>query len=53
MVWIFDPDAKSVEVYVSGQPVKVLQGDAALDGGDLLPGFQVKVADVFPEENTA
>ncbi len=30
---------KLIEVYVPGQPVKLVGVDDTLDGGDVLPGF--------------
>lgn len=49
VVWVLDPEAKVAEIYVQGQPVRILSGDDVLEGGDILPGFQVKLTDVFPE----
>ena len=46
-VWIVDPRSKSITVYVAGGTVTTLAADAILDGGDILPGFQCPVADVF------
>jgi Uma2 family endonuclease len=48
-VWIVNPDSKMVEVYGPGQPVRIIGLDGTLDGGDLLPGFELAVKDIFPE----
>lgn len=48
MMWVVDPDAKQVEVYVPGQPVRTLTVKDTLDGGDLLPGFTLAVKTIFP-----
>jgi Uma2 family endonuclease len=49
MVWLVDPEARRVEVYAPGQPVKVLGIGDTLDGGTVLPGFALPVKDIFPE----
>lgn len=46
-VWVVDPEEKTVEVYVPGQPVKVFDENATLDGGDVLPGFSLPVKKIF------
>jgi Uma2 family endonuclease len=48
-VWVVDPKAKTVEVYVPGQPVTPLTVDDTLDGGDILPGFKLPLKDIFPD----
>jgi Uma2 family endonuclease len=50
VVWLFVPEVKHVEVYVPGQPVKIVGIDGTLDGGDVLPGFILAVKDIFPDE---
>ena len=47
LIWIVDPAIQSVTVYRSLQDVKVLTPDQELDGGDVIPGFRVKVAEIF------
>ena len=48
LVWIVYPPTKSVTVYRSLEEVRLLNSDDTLDGGDVLPGFSVTVADLFP-----
>ncbi len=48
MVWVVAAEAKHVEIYLPGEPVKVIGFDGALDGGDVLPGFTLAVKDIFP-----
>jgi Uma2 family endonuclease len=50
VVWVAYPETREVEIYVPGQPVKVLGIDDTIDGGDVLPGFQLAVQDVFTED---
>src|SRR6266849_3602401 len=47
LVWLVRPDEKQIEVYAPGQPVKVLGVKDILDGGSVLPGFSLKVGEVF------
>lgn len=49
LVWIIDPRAETIGVYdaVSTQPARVLTSTDVLDGGTVLPGFQINVADLF------
>ncbi len=48
VVWVVDPEDKTVEVYVPGQEVKTLRLSDTLDGGAVLPGFSLAVEDLFP-----
>jgi len=47
LVWLVFPNKRYVEVYQLDSEVEVLFGDDWLDGGDVLPGFTMSVADVF------
>lgn len=49
VVWILDPEAKTVEVYTPSQKTSVFGLKDTLVGGDVLPGFQVPVKDIFPD----
>lgn len=46
-VWLVDPDAQTVEIFAPGKAVLILGLADTLDGGDILPGFSLPVADVF------
>ena len=46
-VWIVDPATRSVQIH-SPQGFTVLREGDGLSGGDILPGFSIKVADIFP-----
>ncbi|MGB7341961.1 MAG: Uma2 family endonuclease [Phototrophicaceae bacterium] len=50
VVWIVRPKEEQVEVFVSGQPVQILTHGDILDGGAVLRGFQLDVADIFPKK---
>ncbi|MBX9580759.1 MAG: Uma2 family endonuclease [Gemmataceae bacterium] len=47
LVWIVDPEDRTVSVIADPLEARVLEADAPLDGGDVLPGFSCKVADLF------
>jgi Uma2 family endonuclease len=48
-VWLVLPERKEVEVYVPGQPRKLLTINDSLDGGVLLPGFTLPLKTIFAE----
>jgi Uma2 family endonuclease len=47
LVWWVDPDRRTVIVFRNGQRVAELGEMDELDGEDVLPGFRLKVADIF------
>jgi len=47
LIWIADPVTQTVTVYRSLDDVRVLTADQELDGGAVLPGFRVRIADIF------
>jgi Uma2 family endonuclease len=47
MVWVVYPRGRSVTVYRSLQDVKIVTGDGALDGADVVPGFSLPLAELF------
>jgi Uma2 family endonuclease len=49
LTWVIDPPTRTVAVYTAftAEPARVLTDRDALDGGDVLPGFSVSVADLF------
>ena len=46
-VWVLWPRRRSLSVYTLDEDTRELGPDATLDGRDVLPGFQVRVADLF------
>jgi Uma2 family endonuclease len=48
LVWVADPEDRSVTVYRPGQKMTVLGENETLSGADVLPGFSCRVADLFP-----
>jgi Uma2 family endonuclease len=47
VVWLIDPDDRKVTVYLPDRAPEVLDADQELTGGDVLPGFRCRVADLF------
>jgi Uma2 family endonuclease len=47
LVWYIDPEKQTVTVYTSRDDATVLTAKDTLTGGDVLPGFQVPVAQLF------
>jgi Uma2 family endonuclease len=48
-VWVISPARGKLYDYVSDTLVKILTAADTLDGGDVLPGFQLKLGDLFNE----
>lgn len=46
-IWVLDPEARNVAVYGADRRVRVFTADEELDGGTLLPGFVLPLADLF------
>ena len=46
-VWVVDPRSRTVTVHERDLDARVLGEHDVLRGGDLLPGFEMAVADVF------
>lgn len=47
LVWIISPKLKTVTVYRSLTDIETRTEDDTLDGGDVVPGFQIPVAEIF------
>ncbi|MEZ6127655.1 MAG: Uma2 family endonuclease [Planctomycetaceae bacterium] len=48
-VWMVDPRERTVAVYTSATSYRILNEDQILTGGDILPGLEIRLADVFGE----
>jgi Uma2 family endonuclease len=48
LVWIVEPMARLVTVYRPGGSQQTLREGDELTGGDVLPGFAIRVGDLFP-----
>jgi Uma2 family endonuclease len=49
LVWEVDPAARTVTVFTSPERFTVLDATQTLDGGSVLPGFTLALADLFAE----
>ena len=49
VLWLGNPETQIIDVYVPSQPVKRLRVGDTLEGGAVLPGFQLAVADIFSD----
>ncbi len=47
MVWVIDPEERTVTVYRTPDEGRVLHESATLSGEDMLPGFSCRVAELF------
>lgn len=47
IVWVVDPDFRTVSVHRAGQPPETFNDQQELDGSSYLPGFKVRVARFF------
>jgi Uma2 family endonuclease len=47
LVWVVDPQQKTVEVFTSPEDPIVLKAGDMLDGGEVLPGFKLKLNKLF------
>jgi Uma2 family endonuclease len=47
LAWVIDPRQKTAKVYTSAKKFKELGKNDTLDGGKVLPGFKLKLADLF------
>ena len=47
LVWIVDPANQRVTVYRSLQDITILIPEEELDGGQVIPGFRIKVGEIF------
>ena len=53
LIWFFYEDQPRVVVYELDKPFYVVPLDGTLDGGNVLPGFQIAVAELFPPQTAA
>jgi len=50
LIWFIYENAPRVVVYEWGKPFRVVRLSGMLDGGEVLPGLQIPVADLFPPQ---
>jgi Uma2 family endonuclease len=47
LIWLVDPEMRTVDVYTPGGLRETYRDDQVLDGGMILPGFKVTVSQIF------
>jgi Uma2 family endonuclease len=47
LVWVVDPETRTVEVHAAGKPLVELSSAQQIDGGTALPGFKAKISAFF------
>ena len=47
VVWVVKPDEKQIEVHIAGETVIVYGESDTLSGGDVLPGFEMPLSEIF------
>jgi Uma2 family endonuclease len=52
LVWLVFLRKRYIEVYRPGEEMEILFGSDILDGGDVLPGFSLPVAEIFADPFT-
>ena len=48
-VWVVDPYIRTVQVHRPETAPKMCNVEQTLSGGDVLPGLEIAVADLFPK----
>ena len=49
LVWVVDPGRETVTALLPGEDARVLTPGDTLDGGKVLPGFSISVAEIFAQ----
>jgi Uma2 family endonuclease len=49
LVWIVDPDSRTVAVFSGPENPRILAATDILDGGEILPGFLLPVREIFAD----
>lgn len=50
LVWLVDPDTRTVTVYTAPDECVVLTEEQTLDGGDVLPGLALSLKEIFSRQ---
>lgn len=50
LVWVVDPYFRTVQVHAPGTPPEMCNDQQMLRGGDVLPGLELPVCEMFPPE---
>jgi Uma2 family endonuclease len=47
LAWVIDPRRRKARVHTSAGRSILIREEEAIDGGDVLPGFSVRLSDLF------
>jgi Uma2 family endonuclease len=48
LVWVVDPVSRTAAIYrAAGKPERTISEDEMLDGADVIPGFLLRLGDLF------
>jgi Uma2 family endonuclease len=47
LVWLIDPKKRTARVFSTGEKSVLLRADQELEGGDVLPGFVLRLSDLL------
>lgn len=47
VVWVLYPEQRQIHVWEPGPTIRVLSNDGVLDGGSLIPGFRLNLAEIW------
>lgn len=50
LVWIVEPEQRTVTVWSAGRTARVIMAPERLDGGQVLPGFSLDPDEIFPAD---
>ena len=50
LVWLIDPDRRTVTVLAPPDVIRILTEEESLDGGEVLPGFRLPIATLFAQD---
>ncbi len=50
LAWLIDPKGRKTWVYYENGDIQTISFDASLNGGDVMPGFELRLADIFEEK---
>lgn len=49
LLWVIDPRRRTVTVYRPGEPESLVTSNGFVDGGDILPGLRISLAEMFEQ----
>lgn len=50
LAWLIDPKGRKTWVYYENGDIQTIPFENSLNGGDVMPGFELRLADIFDEK---